>query len=96
MRVFKNFPDMDFQAPYGFIMAVLLFQMLISFFNYRSLLTSIIILYSTYITMLYSKEIRKYIRKKMEEFRRVTPPQGRTNLVGVAPYDEDDEGEHYE
>jgi hypothetical protein len=90
MRVFKNFPDMDmdFQAPYGFIMAVLLFQMLISFFNYRSLLTSIIILYSTYITMLYRKNIRKYIRKKMASFRPVMAPYD-------TDYDEDDEGEEH-
>ena len=74
MRVFKNFPDMDvdFQAPYAVIMSLLLFQMMVSFFSYRSLLTSIIVLYSTYITMLYKENIKKYVRNKMNIFNELS------------------------
>ena len=75
-RVFRVIPEieMDSWGLFTFTMGLMLIQMFISLFSYRSLLTTIIVLYSTYISMLYSGELKDYFRTLFRSFRPVMAP----------------------
>jgi hypothetical protein len=94
-RVFNVVSNMDldtnFKEFYTTLMGMLLLLMFISFFSYRSLLTSVILLYSACITKAYSKEIKKYVSKMCKDFKPVLTPYS----VGCCP-DESDFDEGYE
>ena len=96
-RVFRVIPelDMDSWGLFTFTMCLMLIQMLISLFSYRSLVTTIIVWYSTYISMLYSDDIKDYFRTLLSSFRPVMAPyQSGTDDDELNGYDEgDDEGD---
>tara|TARA_Y100001936_G_C15467025_1_gene356751 strand:- start:54 stop:446 length:393 start_codon:yes stop_codon:yes gene_type:complete len=96
-RVFRVIPEieMDSWGLFTFTMGLMLIQMLISLFSYRSLLTTIIVLYSTYISMLYSDEIKDYFKTLLSSFRPVMAPYQSSNN-DVIDDDEDDFDEGYE
>ena len=90
-RMFKVLPeiDTDFQKPFGYIMVLMLMQMLFSLFSYRSLLRTVIVLYVSYISILYKDEISKLIKKQYRTFKPVLAPyQSGTDDEG---YEEDDD-----
>ena len=97
-RVFRVIPEieMDSWGLFTFTMGLMLIQMLISLFSYRSLLTTIIVLYSTYISMLYSDEIKDYFKTLLSSFRPVMAPYQSSNNDVIDDDDEDDFDEGYE
>ncbi len=84
--------DLNFQELYSTLMAMLMFIMVLSLFSYRSLLTSIIMLYSSYITMVYHKEIKKYVKRKLKKYKPVLAPY----KIGFYPLSDSDIDEGYE
>ena len=93
-RVFRVIPEieMDSWGLFTFTMGLMFIQMLISLFSYRSLVTTIIVLYSTYISMLYSDEITNYFRTILKSFRPVMAHyQSCTDDDELDGYDEDND-----
>ena len=84
--------DKDFLEFLTTLMGMLLLLMILSFFSYRSLLTTVIIIYSACITKAYSKEIKTYVNKKMKELRPILAPYS----VGYYPLSDSDFDEGYE
>ena len=95
-RVFNVVSSMDldnnFVEFFTTLMGMLLVLMILSFFNYRSLLTTVIIIYSACITKAYSKEIKTYVKKRMKELRPILAPYG----FGYYPLSDSDFDEGYE
>tara|TARA_B100001250_G_C19554298_1_gene680454 strand:+ start:142 stop:462 length:321 start_codon:yes stop_codon:yes gene_type:complete len=99
-RMFKVLPEIDteFQRPFGYTMVIMLMQMLFSLFSYRSLLRTVIVLYVSYISILYKDEISKFIKKQIRSFKPVLAPyQSGTDDDSNDGYDEgDDKGDDSE
>ena len=89
-RMFKVLPEIESEFnTLGFTMALLLISMCMSMFDYHSLLRSVIIIYTTYICLMFRESIYKYCKKQIRTFRPVMAPyQSGTDDEG---YEEDDD-----
>jgi len=96
-RMFKVLPeiDTDFQRPFGYTMVIMLMQMLFSLFSYRSLLRTVVVLYVSYISILYKDEISKFIKRQFMSFKPVMAPyqSGTDDDEGYEEDDDKDSGE---
>ena len=89
-RMFKVLPEIDteFQRPFYYVLILMAIQMVISLFSYRSLLRTVVFIYSTYACMLHKDKVRKFIKKQMKMFKPVLAPYQSGSDVGST----DDEG----
>ena len=91
-RMFKVLPEIESEFnTLGFTMALLFISMCMSMFDYHSLLRSVIILYTTYICLMFRESIYKYCKKQMNTFRPVMAPYQSGTDDDDDGYDEDDD-----
>ena len=93
-RMFKVLPQIESDMKFstlGFTMALLFISMCMSMFDYHSLLRSVIILYITYICLIFRETIYKYCKKQMNTFRPVMAPYQSGTDDDDNGYDEDDD-----
>lgn len=94
-RMFKVLPEIESEFnTLGFTMALLLISMCMSMFDYHSLLRSVIILYTTYICLMFRENIYKYCKKQIRTFRPVMAPyqSGTDDDEGYEEDDDKDDG----
>ena len=65
-RVFGVLPEIDagFQRPFGYMMIVMFTQMLLSLFSYKSILITVIVLYSEYICIINIDNVKSILSRQ--------------------------------
>ncbi len=67
-------PDMDmlYQKSFGFSMIFMFITMCVSLFDYRSVLRTVIVLYIEYTCIVFSDDIKNFLRRNCGFFRPIT------------------------
>tara|TARA_Y100001935_G_C17115926_1_gene413195 strand:+ start:227 stop:646 length:420 start_codon:yes stop_codon:yes gene_type:complete len=92
-RIYKILPevDEDFHPAMGFVMFIMSIIMMTSFFNYRSLMQSLVMIYCSYLVLTFKEHIKQYIYKKTSTFKPVlTPYSNRPYVSNNSSHHNDD------
>tara|TARA_B110000967_G_C18851551_1_gene544904 strand:- start:1376 stop:1627 length:252 start_codon:yes stop_codon:yes gene_type:complete len=69
--MYRILPEMDmlYEKSFGFSMIFMFISMCVSLFNYRSVLRTVIVLYIEYICIIFSDDIKDFLRRNCGFFR---------------------------